>query len=142
MPCSVIAASKAERDAIISQRHIKQVIELGQSADVTFVGIGSMVEDAPLVRDGFATLAEMRAMMALGSVGEITGWAYDEAGNFIRGLTNDRTLGVPPTRNAKRNVIGVSLEPGRFRAIRAAMRGRLINGLITNSLMAKRLLDH
>ena len=140
MPCSVIAASKAERDAIIGQRHIRQVIELAQSADVTFVGIGSMVEDAPLVRDGFATLAEMRAMMALGSAGEITGWAYDDEGNFIKGVTNDRTLGVPPTRNAKRNVIAVSMEPGRLRAIRAALRGRLINGLITNDAMAKRLL--
>lgn len=141
MPCSVIAASKAERDAIINQRHIRQVIDLAQSADVTFVGVGSMVEDAPLVRDGFATLAEMRAMMALGSAGEITGWAYDDEGNFIKGVTNDRTLGVPPTRNAKRNVIGVSMEPGRQRAIRAAMRGHLINGLITNDAMARRLLN-
>jgi len=142
MPCSVIAASKAERDAIISQRPIKQVIELAQSADVTFVGIGSMVEDAPLVRDGFATLAEMRAMMALGSAGEITGWAYDDEGNYIKGVTNDRTLGVPMARNSKRNVIGVSMEPGRLRAIRAAIRGRLINGLITNSIMAKKLLNN
>ncbi len=139
MPCSVIAPSKSEREAIISQRHIRQVIELAQSADVTFIGIGSMVEDAPLVRDGFATLAEMRAMMALGSAGEITGWAYDDEGNFIKGVTNDRAISAPPARDSKREVIGVSMEPGRHRAIRAALKGRLINGLITNDVMAEKL---
>jgi DNA-binding transcriptional regulator LsrR (DeoR family) len=140
MPLSVIAPSKAERDAIMAQRHIRQVVELAQSADVTFVGVGSMVEDAPLVRDGFATLAEMRAMMALGSAGEIIGWAYDDAGEFIKGLTNDRVMSAPPVHGADRQVIGVSMEPGRFRAIKAAMKGRLINGLITNEAMAMRLM--
>lgn len=139
MPCSVVAVSKAERDAINAQRHIRQVIELAQSADVTFVGIGSMVEDAPLVKDGFVTIAEMRAMMALGSAGEITGWAYDDEGNMIKGITNDRVVGVAPRRNSKTNIIGVSMEPGRLRAIRAAIRGHLINGLITNDAMAENL---
>lgn len=141
MPCSVIAPTKAERDAIMSQRHIQQVVELARSADVTFVGVGSMAEDAPLVRDGFATLPEMRAMMAVGAAGEITGWAYDDAGNYIAGLTNDRVMGAPPTRAAERRVIGVSMEPGRLRAIAAALRGHLINGLITNDAMAQRLLE-
>ncbi len=140
MPCSVIAPTKAERDAVMAQRHIRQVVDLARSADVTFVGVGPMAEDAPLVRDGFATLAEMRAMIAMGSVGEITGWAYDDAGELIKGGTNDRVIGAPPRPDDGRLVIGVSMEPGRLRAIRAALRRRLINGLITNDQMATRLL--
>jgi DNA-binding transcriptional regulator LsrR (DeoR family) len=141
MPCPVLASSRTERDGLMEQRHIRQVVELGQSADVTFVGIGSMAEDAPLVKDGFATLADMRAMMAVGAAGEITGWAFDDAGEFIRGLTNDRAMGAHPTPNPKGRVLGVSMEPGRLRAILAALRGRLINGLITNDLMAARLIE-
>ncbi len=124
----------------MQQRQIRQVIALAQSADVTFIGIGSMVEDAPLVSECFISLAEMRAMMAVGSAGEILGWAYDDAGEFYQGLTNDRIIGAQPARAMERLVIGVSIEPGRFRAIRAALRGRLINGLITNDMMAQRLL--
>jgi DNA-binding transcriptional regulator LsrR (DeoR family) len=142
MPCPVLAASRSERDALMSQRQVRQVVDLGQSAHVTFIGIGSMVEDAPLVKDGFATLADMRAMMAVGAAGEITGWAYNDAGEFINGLTNDRAMGAQPLSNPKGRVIGVSIEPGRFRAILAAIRGKLINGLITNDIMAARLLDH
>ena len=140
MPCYVLAPSKAERDVIMAQAHVRQVVELALSADITFFGIGSMVEDAPLVRDGFASLADMRAMMAVGSAGEITGWAFDDAGEFIQGLTNERVMSPQPRRSPERRVIGVSLEPGRFRAIRAALRGRLLNGLITNDAMAERLI--
>ncbi|MCP8939291.1 sugar-binding domain-containing protein [Alsobacter sp. SYSU M60028] len=75
MPCSVIAPTKEERDSILSQRHVRLVVDLARSAEVTFVSIGSMAEDAPLVRDAFATLAEVRAMIAAGSAGEFTGWA-------------------------------------------------------------------
>lgn len=141
MPCSVLASSRRERDAFVAQPHIRQVIALAQAADLTFVGIGSMVEDAPLVRDGFATLADMRAMMAVGSAGEITGWAFDDEGRFIKGLTNDRVMGAQPPRAAQRRIIGVSMSPDRLRAIRAALRGKLVNGLITNDAMAERLLQ-
>lgn len=140
MPCPVIARTPEERDAIVGQRHIQQVAALARSADVTFVGVGSMVEDAPLVKDGFLSLTDMRAMAAAGAAGEIAAWAYDDAGEFIRGLSNDRALGVQPERDPAHPVIGVSMEPGRLRAIRAALKGRLLNGLITDEAMARRLL--
>jgi DNA-binding transcriptional regulator LsrR (DeoR family) len=37
-------------------------------------------------------------------------------------------------------MIGVAMAPSRLRAIRGALRGKLLNGLITNELMAERLL--
>lgn len=141
MPCSVLAPSRPERDAIVAMRHIRQVIDLGRAADVTMVGIGSMTLEAPFVRDGFMTPADMKSMMGVGAVGEITGWAYDARGVLINGLTNDRVVGPPPLPEPKGIVIGVSMAPDRRAAIKAAMAGSLINGLITNDAMAERLLD-
>jgi DNA-binding transcriptional regulator LsrR (DeoR family) len=94
-----------------------------------------------LVRDGFMTPAEMRAMMAVGAVGEITGWAYDAQGRMIEGLANDRVIGARPVHEPARLVVGVSMAADRLHAIRAALAGRLLNGLITNDEMARRLLD-
>lgn len=141
MPCPLLASSKAERDAIVAMPHIRQVIQLSTSAHVTMVGIGSMEPDAPLVRDGFINLAEMRAMMAVGAAGEITGWAYDENGELIEGLLNDRVIGTAPRPASSSLVIGVSIAKDRYRAIKAALKGGLINGLITNDVMAGRLLS-
>lgn len=140
MPCPLLADSKAERDAIIAMPHIRQVIDLGRAASFTMVGIGSMMLDAPLVRDGFMSQAEMSAMMAVGSAGEITGWAFDDHGQLIEGRTNDRVIGTPPQPATDNLVVGVSIAADRYRAILAALRGRLINGLITNDVMAERLL--
>jgi DNA-binding transcriptional regulator LsrR (DeoR family) len=49
-------------------------------------------------------------------------------------------LSVPVDVPAKRRIIGVAMAAGRFRAIKGALMGKLVNGLITNELMAEQLL--
>ena len=74
-------------------------------------------------------------------MGEITGWAFDLDGALIDGLTNDRVLSVPLEQPARKKVIGVAMALPRLRAIKGALRGTLINGLITNEMMAGLLLE-
>ena len=94
-----------------------------------------------MLRDGFVRNDEIRALMRAGAVGEITGWAFDAQGNLIEGLTNDRVLSVPLEQPASKKVIGVAMAIARLRAVKGALRGRLINGLITNETMAELLLE-
>ena len=96
------------------------------------MGIGTVGDDAALLRDGFVKPDEMRAVIRAGAVGEIVGWAYNAQGELIEGLTNDRVLSVPLSRPATRKVIGVAMAKSRFTAIKGALSGKLINGLITN----------
>jgi DNA-binding transcriptional regulator LsrR (DeoR family) len=93
-----------------------------------------------LLRDGFVRPDEMRAMVKAGAVGEITGWSFDASGKLIDGLVNDRVLSVPLEGPARRKVVGVAMAVGRFKAIKGALTGKLVNGLITNELMAEQLL--
>ena len=79
-------------------------------------------------------------MVKAGAVGEIIGWAYDAEGQLIEGLTNDRVVSVPLDQPARRRVIGVAMASPRLRAVRGALIGKLINGLITNEKMAELLL--
>jgi DNA-binding transcriptional regulator LsrR (DeoR family) len=141
MPLPVIATTINERNLLLAQKPLRNVIELAAQADVTFVGIGTVGEDAALLRDGFVKNDEMRAVLRAGAVGEIVGWAYNAKGELIEGLTNDRVLSVPLDRPAKRQVIGVGMSPPRLAAIKGALAGHLINGLITNETMAKALLN-
>ena len=141
MPLPVIATTVHEKALLLAQKPLRNVIELARQADVTFVGIGTVDEDAALLRDGFVRSDEMRALVKAGAVGEIIGWAFDAHGMLIDGLTNDRVLSVPLERPASRRVIGVAMALPRLRAIRGALRGRLINGLITNERIAELLLE-
>jgi DNA-binding transcriptional regulator LsrR (DeoR family) len=142
MPFPVIAATVHEKNLLITQKSLRNVMDLALQADVTFVGIGTVDETAALLRDGFVRPDELRAMVKAGAVGEITGWSFDAEGQLIDGLVNDRILSVPLEINVKRRVIAVAMAPGRFNAIKGALAGKLVNGLITNETMAGQLLRY
>jgi DNA-binding transcriptional regulator LsrR (DeoR family) len=78
--------------------------------------------------------------MRLGAVGEITGWAYDVKGKLIKGGTNRRLTSIPPDVPAKALTIAAALGPAKIPAIRAALTGQLINGLITDEATAHAIL--
>ncbi len=142
MPLPVIAATVHEKGLLVEQKTLRNIIDLAEHADVTFVGIGTVDNEAALLRDGFVKAEEIRSLVRAGAVGEITGWAFDDAGNLIDGLTNDRVLSVPLQHAPKRRVIGVCMAAIRQKAVRGALSGKLINGLITNEIMAASLLQN
>ena len=117
------------------------IVDLVEQADVSFVGIGSIDNEAAMLIDGFVKADEIRSLVRAGAVGEIIGWAFDAEGELIDGLTNDRVLSVPLQKPVKRTVIGVSMAVPRIRAVRGAVKGNLVNGLITSEVMAELLLQ-
>jgi DNA-binding transcriptional regulator LsrR (DeoR family) len=140
MPLPVIASTVNEKKLLMAQKPVKHVIELARQADVTFVGVGEMSDNAPLLQDGFVNRDEMRALIKAGAVGEVVAWAFDRDGQFIEGMTNDRVASVALDRPAKRLVIGAAMGLAKLAALRGALAGRIINGLITNEVMAAHLL--
>ncbi len=141
MPLPVIATTVHEKTLLLGQKTLRNVLDLARQADVTFVGVGTVDEGAALLRDGFVRPDEIRSLMRAGAVGEITGWAFDQEGRLIEGLINDRVLSVPLDKPAARKVIGVAMARPRLKSVQGALRGQLINGLITNEIMAELLLQ-
>ncbi len=104
------------------------------------IGIGQMDKNAQLHVDGFISREELLELMRLGAVGEVTGWAFDAGGRFIKRSTNLRITSVPHPAPATMLTVAVALGAGKVPAIFAALKGRLINGLITDEATAKALL--
>jgi DNA-binding transcriptional regulator LsrR (DeoR family) len=140
MPFPVVASTVHERNLLVAQKALRNVLDLAAQADVSFVGIGTVDETSAMLRDGFVRADELRSMVKAGAVGEIIGWSFNQAGELIDGLVNDRVLGAPLEAAPTRRVVGVAMAPARFKAIKGALAGKLINGLITNELMAEQLL--
>jgi DNA-binding transcriptional regulator LsrR (DeoR family) len=141
MPLPVVVPSRDQRDQLLRLEPVIRVIELGQAADVTLVGVGRMDESAPLHLDGFISAEELAEMRRLGAVGEVTGWAFDAAGRVIATGTNERLTSAPREVPPSGLVVGVAQGTGKVLPIHAALRGRIINGLITNETTARSLLD-
>ena len=140
MPTPVVATSVKERKLLQTQRSFIAVQTLATQAKVTFVGIGAISQNAPLREDGFISEEEIKELLALGAVGEIAGWAYDPQGTLLKKGTNTRVAGVPLEQPAKRLTIGIAGGLHKTEAILAALKGRLVNGLITDESAAEAIL--
>ncbi len=141
MTLPVIATSVKERDLLHSQAMIRGTLTLAAKANIAFVGIGDLGPNAPLYQDGFVTAGELAALQKAGAVGEITGWAFDREGRLIEGLTNARVASAPLPVISQCRVIAIAKGPLKLPGIAAAIKGRLINGLITDEATAERLLE-
>ncbi len=140
MPLPVVVPSRQQRDQLMQLEPVTRVLELGASADLTLIGIGRMDESAPVFVDGFISKEELAEMRRFGAVGEVTGWAYDASGSIIAGGFNQRLTSVPRVVPPEQLVVGVAQGTGKVLPIHAALRGRIINGLITNETTARSLL--
>ncbi len=141
MPLPVVVPSRQDREQLVRLEPFRRLRDLAEAAEMTVVGIGRMDERAQLHLDGFISMEELAEMRRFGAVGEITGWAFDAAGKVIPRGFNDRLTSVPLKAPAERFVVGVAQGTGKVLAIHAALKGRLINGLITNETTAGSLLD-
>ncbi|MBV8766942.1 MAG: sugar-binding transcriptional regulator [Hyphomicrobiales bacterium] len=140
MPLPVLMSSRAERDQLLKITPISKVRAIAAKADLRLVGIGQMDRNAQVYVDGFISREELLELIRLGAVGELTGWAYDARGRILDAGTNRRLTSVPHSVPADALSIGAALGPAKVPAIRAALKGRLINGLITDEATAKALL--
>lgn len=137
MPLPVIASSAKERQLLHTQAMIEATLTLAAQAQITFVGVGHLGPDAPLLLDGFITEAEHAELLRAGAVGEICGWTFDAAGELIPGLTNDRVASAPIPKGP---VIALAMGRSKATSIRAALKSGLANGVITDEATAALLL--
>ncbi|MGI9354019.1 MAG: sugar-binding transcriptional regulator [Rhizobiaceae bacterium] len=141
MPLPVLARSQEELAVLHAQEPVANILDLAAHADVTFVGIGDIADAAPMVVDGFVTRDEMRALIAVGAVGEITSWVYDRDGKLLDDLTKRCVASAPLVVNSDRPIFGIAAGEHKSAAILGAVRGKLINALITNEATAEKLLE-
>ena len=142
MALPVFARDASEVQMLRSQPPVASTLNLCARADVAFVGVAPVTEDSPMVMDGFVEIAEVREMIRQGAVGEITGWAFDARGRILEGGHNERAAGAPVRPDPDRPTIAVANGPSKVCAIRAALEGRLVNGLVTDEATASTLLGH
>lgn len=140
MPLPVFCASEEERVQLLALEPVRKVHALADQADLVMVGLGQMSRTAPMFRDGFISNDELFQLMRHGAVGEIASWVFDGDGAILDAVTNRRTTSVRVRPGADHPVVAVATGGEKVEAIRAALRGGLINGLITDERTAAALL--
>lgn len=140
MPLPVYVATPEERDMLHGLTLIHTTLELAAHADVAFVGVGEMDDEAPLAVDGFLTRAELAELQAAGAAGEICGWIFDAQGRLLDHPVNQRTASAPLPARDRATVVALAKGRRKRAALRAALQGGIVNALVTDEATAEALL--
>jgi DNA-binding transcriptional regulator LsrR (DeoR family) len=141
IPAPGILSSQLVRDALLADPQISDTLALAAMADVAVVGIGRPTPGSVVMEAGILTEEELRQLVALGAVGDIALRFFDAFGQATQHEICDRIIGLDLNQIKKiPRVIGVAGGEEKFEVIRAALRGKLIDVLVTDDRTANRLL--
>lgn len=140
MPVPFFANTAEDREVLLSQRGVAEIIEMGENAPLKFVGLGTVKPETQLVTSGMIEPAEIKAIDRAGGVGEMLGHFFDRDGQIVETALSPRTLSVSMDKARDQNIIALAGGPGKIEAIRAILRSGKLSGLVTDERTATSLL--
>ena len=130
------------RQAIIQDVNYEKISAFWERLDIGIVGIGAQVKSSNLVWMGDFGKEAIESLAKTGAVGEICSVFFDNKGREVHTDFSDRIIavGLDKLRSLKYS-IGMAASREKVMAILGALRGQIINVLITDDMTAKMLLN-
>jgi DNA-binding transcriptional regulator LsrR (DeoR family) len=137
----LVAPDAASARSLRKQPEVMHAAELADKVTVAVVGIGAWEPELSTIYDMVDPAARQRTA-ELGAIGEISGALIDRAGRPLAAPLSRRIIGVTGEQLEHIDTV-ISVAYGRRKApaVLAALRGGLVNGLITHAALARELLD-
>jgi DNA-binding transcriptional regulator LsrR (DeoR family) len=143
LPAPGVAGTPAASSAFLTDPHVQQALHTAASADLAFMGIGAPREDSILIQEGtIVAWEELKQLKERGAAGDINLRYFDIDGRLLESELNDRVIGLSLEEIRQIDiVVGVAGGEAKCSAIYGAVRGRLIDVLVTEDVTARRLLE-
>lgn len=139
MPVPFFANSVEDRQVLLNQRGVEQVMRMASSSSLKFVGIGTADPSAQVVSSGMIESHQIKQVKAQGAVGELLGHFFNKQGESLETSLSARTLsvGIDAIQNSK--IVAVAGGNEKIGAIESILKSGLISGLITDERTANAL---
>ena len=142
IPTPIVASTPRLAAALKAEPAIQQVLKQAASVRQAIVGVGTPAADATIVQMGYLAADDVRALRAQGVVGDILGQFFDADGNVVSLPIHQRRIGIELSDLASiPKVVGVAGGLHKAEAILGALHGGFLSVLVTNELVALRLLE-
>ncbi|MEG0853646.1 MAG: sugar-binding domain-containing protein, partial [Angelakisella sp.] len=142
MPAPLLASTKALAEAMRQESSLTEISRMATLSKITVVGIGSMSENATIIKSGILSKNDLLYMQMQGAVGDVLSHFIDKDGNAVNADIEERLISAPLQDLKKlENVIGVAAGTHKTGAIKAVLNGKYIDVLITDENTALQLLD-
>ena len=141
LPAPGIVSARAAADALMADKQISETLALGAKADIAVVGLGVLQPDTILLRDGtIITPNDLETLKAAQAVGDIALRYLGAHGDPLDVEINDRIIGLTLEQiKAIPRVIGIGGGEIKYDIIRAALRGKILDVLVTDYATAQAL---
>jgi DNA-binding transcriptional regulator LsrR (DeoR family) len=136
--------SPREKEAIFSLRHVKEILDMARSAQIALVGIGSLIPETSSYFQFTSLPLDVVTQIANqeGGCGEILARVYDQNGIPKAANYAQRAVGIDLNElGAIPLTIGLAASAQKIPSIVGALRGNLINTLITDEPTSLGILD-
>jgi len=142
LPAPAMEKNPSVRRSILQSAHLQEVFRILREADLVLTGIGPVSSGATIVRRGQVTEAVMRRLARQGAAGEMNTKFFDAAGRPLAAI-NAQIIGMEldDIRQVPHVVAVVSDGPGKEAAVLGALRGRYIDVLVIDELLAGKVLS-
>ena len=136
----VLVDSPDIKQAMMRDRSIRSALESAAKADVALVGIGTLDDSAPLIRDGHISPRDRQRLLALGAVGDMSTRFFTADGEPVHVL-DDRLMALDWEQlKAIPLVIAMAAGQEKRTAVLGALRAGFMDVLITDESTARSVL--
>jgi deoxyribonucleoside regulator len=143
IPAPVIVRNRSIRDTLFKENKIRETLKIGRKADLVLFGVGIIGKEGLLWESGFLEDGDTVKLKKAGAVGQICGRSFNAEGQNCWDELDDRTIGLNLDELRKiKHKICIAFGREKVEAILGALRGRLLNVLVTDENTAVRLLKH
>ncbi|MBM7568332.1 sugar-binding transcriptional regulator [Paenibacillus sacheonensis] len=141
IPLPAIVDHPIVKKTIETDRHIRNILELGKKANIAMVTVGAPTEDSVLIKANYFNEAELKLIYEKGA-GDICSRYFNINGTICSQELDQRTIGID-LNDLKKKEQSILVAGGirKVDGIYGALRGRYTNVLITDQFSAKYLME-
>jgi lsr operon transcriptional repressor len=142
IPAPIVVSTPQLAAALKAEPAIRKVLKQACEVEQAIVGVGTPATDAAIVQLGYLAADDVRLLRERGVVGDILGQFFDANGTVVNLPIHDRRIGIELSNLITvPKVVGVAGGLHKTEAILGALRGGWLDVLVTNELVALRLLE-
>ncbi len=141
LPVPYIAASVEEKELLLAQRSVQDLLAKARTADVFVIGIGTVEGDAHVRQVGMVNEAEWQELKSLGAVGDVMGRFVDDKGLAVESEVNAHSLGLTVDDLQGQRVVAVVGGATKGDAVMAALRTGVVTDLVLGEAAARHIVN-
>lgn len=140
MAAPVFAPEVRTRDALLAHPGIREIFDKASRLDMAILSVGDLSPFSTISEYYLLEREELASLQAAGAVGDVLCRFIDAGGNVIDHPINERVVAIDPQElRAARKIVLASGGWQKFEVIRAAMMLLKPHVLVTDELVAERL---